>query len=962
LGTLFATSLIAPVTTRAQHDVAATPSARTESASVLNMPVTVSFDHVPLAEAIDAVVAKTGVLLSYQHEVVANTHRVVTLHVTKARLEDVFAALLQGTPLRVAVFPGAQLSIVTTGDARAATVNNGVVTGRVTDAQTKQPLHGAMVLLDSAKKGIMTNGDGTFSLANIPAGTHTVRVRLLGYTTMTKSIAVENNESVRLEFPLATNATALNQVVVTGTVMPTEIKAVPTAITVITAKQIEERGITKIDQLFRGDVPGLFAMNTGSSATLDQVTMFSRGATAIGPFGAGTSFGTNPIKTYVDGVELADSKYLSQIDPKSIERIEIVSGPQASTIYGSNAINGVMQIFTKRGATSHPRITLDLQSGFVENNFSAARTPQHDDRVQVSGVDGRVSYNAGGSWAYMGAWTPAKATARTNLYAGERMEFVTPAGVLTTDVTFRQSNTQNRQRGSSEQQGVEAKASGYYNVNYYWGGNADQLRMSVLGQTLGLTVGYTPTSWWSHQFGIGRDVSDYELHHVAPVYRSTDDTLLQSYQTHDNRQSLRYTTTLLVPMTTYAGATITAGADMWQDLQTSLFVQAPVLTGRLSGYTNAMRQPEHNTGGFVQTRLAFDDHLFLTYGLRAEWNPTYGDSAQPYLAPRYGVAYAMDIGPVTAKVRGSYGRSTRPPGVGDKAADVETADFLNAVYGPHDSRLANPDLRPEYQQGGEGGLELYLGTRASLIVTHYNQTVNGLIAPISGVDSVRSLQPNPLFFGTQDCATIAHVWRIPAWCSSQDAQGYGYALVSQNLNVASLRNQGWETQMSVVTGPFTTRGTYSWTKSRSIGPTGAFRAGYAALFQSYPEFQRGATFAYLPEHTSAVGVTYATATTTIALNVTSVGQIRTYYNAFTARSLSGDIRLQQNQLNTNQFRYANISRGYTMADITASRRFSSRVEGVAQVQNLANYYQNDYSGSEPTIGRQTKAGFRISLP
>src|SRR5687767_4501158 len=191
-----------------------------------------------------------------------------------------------------------------------------------------------------------------------------------------------------LDITLDVSANALEQVVVTGTVVATELKAVPSAITVVTAKQIEERGITRIDQLFRGDIPGLFAMNLGSGALLDEVTMFSRGATAGGR-SVGTERGTNPIKTYIDGVEMSDYKYMSQIDPASIERIEILTGPQASTIYGSNAINGVMQIFTKLGTGNKPQLTFNIISGIAENNFSSHVAPSHITDGRVSGTEGR---------------------------------------------------------------------------------------------------------------------------------------------------------------------------------------------------------------------------------------------------------------------------------------------------------------------------------------------------------------------------------------------------------------------------------------------------------------------------------------------------------------------------------------------------------------------------------------------
>src|SRR5687767_4657849 len=272
-----------------------------------------------------------------------------------------------------------------------------------------------------------------------------------------------------LDITLDVSANALEQVVVTGTVVAAELKAVPSAITVVTAKQIEERGITRIDQLFRGDIPGLFAQNQGSNlkASIDEVTMFSRGATALSRSSTGVDamFLTSPIKTYVDGVELANSKYLSQIDPKSIVRIEILTGPQASTIYGSNAINGVMQVFTKRGSSSRPQLSLSLLSGWVENNFSSARTPQHDYSAQLTGVEGRFSYNAGGSWNYVGPWTPAKQSTRTGGFGGAKLDLPTAAGRVTADMILRRSFTQSVQRGATDQTRTGYRETGRLSFN-----------------------------------------------------------------------------------------------------------------------------------------------------------------------------------------------------------------------------------------------------------------------------------------------------------------------------------------------------------------------------------------------------------------------------------------------------------------------------------------------------------------
>src|SRR5690606_31149900 len=134
--------------------------------------------------------------------------------------------------------------------------------------------------------------------------------------------------------------------------------------------------------------------------------------------------------------------------PTSIERIEILTGPQASTIYGSNALNGVMQIFTKRGTgETRPQLTASLVSGWVQNNYSPALTPVHTYDARLSGMEGRWSYQLGGSWNHTGAWTPARKTERLSGNGGVRMQW----GPLSADASARRAQTRNNEAGWSGQ-------------------------------------------------------------------------------------------------------------------------------------------------------------------------------------------------------------------------------------------------------------------------------------------------------------------------------------------------------------------------------------------------------------------------------------------------------------------------------------------------------------------------------
>jgi len=920
----------------------------------LARPINLEIDGLSIQRAIDVIAARGGVTVMYRSAIVSKYRTPVTLHLVNTPLGVALERVLEGTSLKVVPLPEGEITIAE--DAKSV-ILVGVVEGTVKDGNTKQGIAGVSVILDSATKGVVTRDDGSFRYAAVPSGAHQILFKHIGYVRVVRTVNVTDGATATVDVGLKPSTNQLDQVVVTGTVVPTELKAIPNAITVITAKDIEQRGITHIDQLFRGDVPGLIALNQGSGSGqanggpvgLGAAVMFSRGATAISYKSAGVTMlsndgtsSTNPIKTYVDGVELADPQWLSHIDPKSIERIEILTGPQASTIYGSNAMNGVMQVFTKRGTTARPQVSMNFLSGVIQNDFSSALTPQHDYGAQVSGVNGGLSYNAGGSWTYVGAWSPSSATTNTSIFGGARLVIPTSLGAVTTDVTARNAGTVNDERAGTTQAQIDRQVNGTYLPD----GNNGRIQPgenSVTGQTFGITLGYTPTGWWSHEFGFGQDGETTNSRYKLPGYQVPSDSGFFIVQNATTRRTLRYTTTLHVPVTSAAQATVTLGTDAWQSLSTIWGGSVSTTTGYLPNL-GVSRTPDHNTGAYLQTQMGVWDRLFVTYGLRAEWNPSFGAAVEPNYAPRYGVAYTQDFGAITAKLRASYGRSTRPPQASLKneitAVDAGFSPQDIADYGNFPWYIANADLGPEYQQGSESGLELYMGSRVSMIITHYNQTVDHLIDGVLA-DSARSLVPYPISYG-----------------SSQDAQGYKYRHEFQNVNLASIRNQGWELQSSFQTGPITTRGTYSWTKSRVLGVDPKYRSFFSA--DGYPQYQVGATFAYLPEHTWALEVAYARPRTRVAINVNGIGQLVNKANDFFEQNLNDGIRLPNDHLRvTTTYLYTSFNQGYATADLNASYRLSAGAEGVLQVQNLSDHYANDFDARYASLGRQTKLGLRV---
>jgi len=909
---------VASLEARAQAVAMSVPSEIRAKGALVSLDV----ENVGLERVLRLISEQAGLKLVVSGKVLPSS-KPTTVHLHEVGANEAYAEALVGTRLKATIV--SNMAVLSEADANIA---RGIVVGTVVNEKTKQPIRGAAVTLDESKHGVTTDEHGAFRFANVAPGKHTVRVRMIGYGRVAKSVTVEDGETASLTVSLAVSAVALDQVVVTGTVAATELRAIPNAITVITAKDIEQRGITRIDQLFRGYVPGVWAKDRGEAmGYVGYVEMESRGATSFQDAGGGSSNALGQtIKTYVDGIELADPNFLGLIDPKSIERIEILTGPQASTIYGSNAINGVMQVFTKRGSTARPQVNLRLQTGLIQNSLNTALTSTHDDAIDASGVSGTFSYNIGGSRGYMGPWSPAVHSTTTNGFAGERFQ----QGPLSLDASFRTTVGTNRHDAGGAV--ISAGVNDGTLLRFGGGDLRFEVKNANSNQTQGLTINLAPVTWWSHTLTVGTDqTKSYSFY--PPQYLSISDVSFLKFRSDASRTTIGYNSTVRFPLTSVVQVTLTAGADGNNSANTSGFVASTNGDNGSASYTAS-----HDRGMFLQDQVAIWDAVFFTYGLRAEWNPNYGAEANPYVAPRYGMAVTRDLGPVTTKMRASYGASTRPPGVGVTKGILESdaegpgaLDFPPGLY----AQFPNPEIVPESQKGWEGGLETYFGTRGSLSITRYNQTVDNLIARgvVDSVDALPEVQQ-------------AHGWRPWGRMFRQ----------FQNLNMGSIRNTGWELRGNWVLGPLSTNATYSWTKSRIIGMTPKYRA-------QFPQYMVGSPFALMPEHTYSVGVHYVTTTTMVGLDLQGQGlALGTGPNgAATWAWLDRPSRLPNEMPRISDVpQIAHfVLPGYTKTNLNASRRLRASCEGTLQVDNLLDSYAGDYNVLTAQIGRQTKLGLRI---
>jgi TonB-linked SusC/RagA family outer membrane protein len=245
----------------------------------------------------------------------------------------------------------------------------GTLTGRVTDAETEQPIAAVQVAIANLSIGALTQQDGTYNLLNVPAGTHTVSVQRIGYSTVEQPITMTAGGTATLNFEIAEQALSLDAIVVTGTAGATQRRALGNVVTQVQAADIATSvPVVSVAEIIGGRAPGLqFTQTTGVVGSGSSIRI--RGVSSV-------SLGAQPI-VFIDGVRAsnrtnagpetgggASASALDDINPNDIESVEIIKGPAAATLYGTEASAGVINITTKRGAAGAPQFDLTVHNGY----------------------------------------------------------------------------------------------------------------------------------------------------------------------------------------------------------------------------------------------------------------------------------------------------------------------------------------------------------------------------------------------------------------------------------------------------------------------------------------------------------------------------------------------------------------------------------------------------------------------
>jgi TonB-linked SusC/RagA family outer membrane protein len=579
------------------------------------------------------------------------------------------------------------LAALVLGPAAVAPAQDSVVAGVVVGANGATPLEGARVTIDGTPLVQTTDAKGQFRFADVSGGEVTLRVVLIGYQP---AAAVARVGQTDLRVLLRESTVQLNEIVVTGQPGATERRAVGNSIATIDAPAaLELSGAGDAGKLINGRAAGVTILpNSGRVGAGPSVTVRGLGS---------LSLNTQPL-IYIDGVRVNNDvlsgpqsagglviSRLNDIAPEDIQSIEIIKGPAAGTIYGTEASNGVIQIITKKGrAGGKPQIGLTVRQGTnwfqnpqgrIPSNFgldangavvSQNLVQQESDRgtpiwkngynqgynLSATGGSDAVQYYVSGSYDDDKGIDPTNRSRRfaghanvsfpinDRLDIGTSLNYVRGKFHLGTD--YQDGPFLNTLYGlpilaSTPTRGfLQAPPEAYYSGVF---DNTQDLSRF----TGSVTVNHRPAGWFSHRLTLGVDQTGEDNQALTtfmpPAVAQFFDPVSARGQLLLNRQDVAfytadYSATAHFNLSPKISSSSSIGGQYYQRRVDSVGVTglqfpAPGLrTGSSTATTTGSQDFVTNKtiGLFGQQQFGLNDRIFLTGAVRIDNNSAFGDN------------------------------------------------------------------------------------------------------------------------------------------------------------------------------------------------------------------------------------------------------------------------------------------------------------------------------------------------
>ena len=662
------------------------------------------------------------------------------------------------------------LTIPVAGHAQTGTVTGTVVSGR--------SLAGLADVFVTAGEGLstVTNADGRFELEGLSGTEVTLQFDLIGYRTQSVTTQVG---TVGLRVVMGESAIALDEIVVTGQSIATERRSIGNAVATINAA--DQQLLTPsldLSTMLNARAPGVvFQASQGVAGGGGRIRI--RGTNSI-------SLNNEPL-IYVDGVRVDNetgrgfswgpTSRLNDIDPNSIESIEVIKGPAAATLYGTEASNGVIQIFTKKGTPGAARFTAFASRGMskilnVAEKFESTKSYYYLPSGEVSTLnlvqkeeeEGRPLFRTGQTQRY-GMEVAGGTDVFRYFVTGS---FDSQEGIMEPNVADRWNGRANFEATASENLTIAANAAyvsssievpyhellrGPFNPSPYQLDTPNRgflvappeaLRAAyhqtedVSRFTSGIRLEHRPTSWLTQRFSVGIDEVNEEANTLVPrlpdslaVFFGPNAVLgSKTVNTRDRTTTtVDYASTATTDLTASLSSTTSFGVQYFRKYEKVATISgqqfpAPGITTISSAAVQSGTENfvENITlGGFLQQQVGFNDRAYLTVAFRIDDNSAFGRDFEAVVYPKVSGTWVLSeesfwpAGSIgTFRVRGAFGQSGQQP---DAFAALRS---YQPITGPGGGAAVRPQFVGNPDLGPERGTEVELGFDASALDDRLN--------------------------------------------------------------------------------------------------------------------------------------------------------------------------------------------------------------------------------------------------
>ncbi len=664
------------------------------------------------------------------------------------------------------------------------------ISGVVTDSLSGAPLGNVQVYLEGSALGSMSRQNGRYTILNVPPGRYQLRAERIGLTLALREVTIAAGETLEVDFALVQKALGLDEIVVTGTAGAARRREVGNSISQINVADIHERPVDVTD-LLTSKAPGVDVTVGGAGAGQGSKIRL-RGVKSL-------EMGSDPI-IYVDGVRMMSGGFpvqaakdqgnraanvtqspLDMLNPADIERIEVIKGSAATTLYGTEASAGVIQVFTKRGSQGAPVWSLETQQGTMWSQ--------------------RFGYGDAAKYMYMDPWICTgflkcgefTHTAHTQLYnasvrgGGQSLQYYssgelfdekgntpndglqrwtargnfTYAPLAELQMQWNTAYVNQFQTNTAQGNNAEGLELNVFRQNQnYFTNNDTTLINQVLEQTLestierfttGGTATYSPFESMTNRLTIGYDFANQETRNVRPFGFFAHPEGIIHVSNYERRiLTFDYVGSLAFDLMSSLRSTFSWGGQAVGDDLRQVegygrgFPGAaePTVSSAATalGYEN--RRKVWNAGFFFQNILAVEDRYFLTLGLRVDGNSAFGSGFGLQLYPKVSGSWVISDesfwNPAWGemKLRSAYGQSGRAPGAFDAVRTwTNTALAGDAAFTP--VNVGNPDLGPEVTGEFEAGFDAsWMDDRIRSTFTYYRAVTNDALLDFAQIPSL----------------------------------------------------------------------------------------------------------------------------------------------------------------------------------------------------------------------------------